>query len=107
MGILDDLGYVVDRADSDLGLLEEYDVLRLRVLADEGADDGVEFLRVLHPAGIGAETRVLNEVGAANGAKEALGHALGRAGHGDILAVLAPLGVARGRRGPAAPHARL
>src|SRR5256886_6295521 len=43
-----DLRDVVDRADGDLGLLEEGDVLGLAPARDEFADDRVELLVVLH-----------------------------------------------------------
>ena len=52
--ILDDLRDVVDRPDRHLGLLEERDVLGLRALGDERADDRVELVGVLHAVGVGA-----------------------------------------------------
>ena len=61
--VLEDLRDVVDRADRDLGRLEERHVLRLGALGDERADDRVELLGVPHPVRVGAETRVVDESG--------------------------------------------
>ena len=107
MRILDDLGGVVDRPDGDLGGLEEGDVLGLRPLRNEGADDGVERGSVLDAVGIAAEARIVDQVGPADGAEQPLGHLLDRGREPDISAVLAAVGVARRRIGRAAAGARL
>ena len=61
MRIGHDLRRVVDRTDGDFSLLEEADILLLRPRADEFADDGIEFINVAQPVGIGAEARVVDQ----------------------------------------------
>ena len=76
--VLDDLRDVVDRPDRDLGLLEEGDVLGLRARGDERADDRVQLVGVLHALGVGAVARIVDQVGPADRAEQALGHLLRR-----------------------------
>jgi len=52
MRVLDDLRDIVDRADCDFGFFKELDVLGLRALCDERADDRIELLGVLYALGV-------------------------------------------------------
>jgi hypothetical protein len=76
--VLEDLRGVVDRADGDLGLLEESHVLGLGAPGDECADDRVELGGVLDAPALVAVARIVNEVGATDRAEGALGHFLRR-----------------------------
>ena len=88
MRVLEDLRDIIDWPDGHAGLFKKGNVRGLRVPADIFAEDGVEFLRVLHPARVGAEARIFVQLGASDGAKDAFRHALGGSGEGDVLAVL-------------------
>ena len=63
-------------------------------LGDEGADDRVELLGVLHAERVGSVARVLDEVSAADRTEDALGHLLRRRGEADILSIPGAIGVA-------------
>src|SRR5687767_1402080 len=104
--VLEDLRNVVDRADGDLGLFEESDVVRLAAPGNEGADDGIQLLGVLHPVYVGPVARIVDEIRAADGAERALGHFLRGGREPDVLAVVAEVDVARRGIGRAAAGAR-
>ena len=57
-----DLRRVIDRTDGDFGRLEERNVLGLRPLGDEAADDAVQLDCVLQALGIGRGTRVRDQL---------------------------------------------
>jgi hypothetical protein len=61
--VVQDLSDVVDRADSNLGGLEEVDVLLLGSRRDEVADDGVERLDVYETFLVAAKARVVRKLG--------------------------------------------
>ena len=107
MTVGDDLRRVVDRADSDLGSLEERDVLGLAAGCHEGADDGVERVGIRHAVGIGAETRIADQLLLPDRPQHALGHLLRRGRQTDVVAVTASIGIARRGVGRAAAGARL
>ena len=50
--VFDDLRDIVDRADRDFGFFKELDVLGLRALCDERADDRIELFGVLYALGV-------------------------------------------------------
>jgi len=62
-----------DRTDRDAGTIEQRKVLLTAAFSDEGADDGVEDIAVGEPIVVRAKARIVDEIAAADRAKDPLG----------------------------------
>src|SRR6478752_1044520 len=95
--VLDDLRNIIDGAYGDLLRLKETHVFGLGAITDKGADDGVELRPVLYALRIGPVSRIGDQIGTADRAKQPLSHFLGRRREADPKAIAGAVSVAGSR----------
>jgi hypothetical protein len=95
VGVVGEVGLVADRPDGDLGRLEEGERVRLDALRDEAGDDRLDLVTVREAIGVGANARVVVQLGPADRAERALGHPLRAARKRHVSAIAGAADVAR------------